>query len=101
MFISVDQNKLNEDNFQEVAWLCQQLYHHLQVCMKEVHQSLIPCAAVPVAYLECPLNHEGALAPHLALSEIESEKDLICPKSGKVVPLSYYNLLFASPNHRK
>jgi len=101
VYLSVDKTNLSSNELQEVASLCQQLHRHLQKCIKEVHQSLIPCAREPIGYLECPINHEGCKAPHLRLSEIGNQKELICPKSSEVVSLEKYNLLLASLNYRK
>ncbi|XP_065901120.1 uncharacterized protein [Dysidea avara] len=100
LYISVDKNNLSKDELQEVVSSCKQLFHHLQKCIKEVHQSLIRCALEPIGYLECPIDHEGSQFPHLRLSEIKNDKELVCPRSGKVVSLEKYDLLLASPNYR-
>jgi len=101
LYISVNKNKLSNEELQEVTSSCQQLHCHLEKCIEQVHQSLIPCAREPIGYLECPIDHESSQVPHLRLCGIENEKELICPKSGEVVPLEKYNLLLASPNNRK
>ena len=95
LFITIDQNDLCKEVFQEIAILCQQLKHHLQDCIKAVHHSLIPCAAEPIGYLECPLHHDGNQEPHLRLDKIDPAQPVRCPKNGKKIHPSTYGLLFA------
>jgi len=96
LFITIDQSELSKGELPEIALQCQQLKHHLQDCIKDVHHSLTPCAAKPVAYLECPLQHAGSQDPHVRLDAIVPTKPVRCPKKGKTIPSSAYGLLFAA-----
>ena len=41
------------------------LLAHLKKSIIEVHEIYIPSARHPVAYIECPLQHEGNCSPHV------------------------------------
>jgi len=91
--VTVDKSKLSKDEIPMVASFCRQLRHHLQECIKEAHQSYIPCGEKPISYLECPLNHQDSQIPHLRLDEVDADTKLICPKSGEVVLKDNYDML--------
>ena len=76
----------------------QQLRDHLEVCIKEAHQSHIPSARPPIGYLECPLHasEESDCPPHIRLDQLTPFGKVTCRESFdcKAVPRETYALLF-------
>ena len=74
----------------------QDLLAHLKKSISEVHTVYIPSARYPIAYIECPLQHEENCGPHVRLEKISETEDVYCPKTvGRVPPEAYMMLLKA------
>ena len=75
----------------------QELLTHLKESIHEVHQTYIPSAQYPIAYVECPLEHEEGCLPHVRLDDINEVNDIPCPKNeGQIVPRKAYMLLLTT-----
>ena len=75
----------------------QDLLAHLKKSINEVHTEYIPSARSPIAYIECPLQHEENCGPHVRLDEISDTEDVYCPKSdGEIVPPQAYMMLLTT-----
>ena len=75
----------------------QDLLAHLKESINEVHTVYIPSARSPIAYIECPLQHEENCSPHVRLDEISEIGKVYCPKSdGKLVPPQAYMMLLTT-----
>ena len=73
----------------------QELVEHLKHCISDVHNTCIPSAQHPIAYLECPFKHEPNFPPHIPLDEIDVTKDVLCRQShNRPLPKEAYSLLF-------
>ena len=72
----------------------QDLLAHIKKSINELHTVYIPSAKRPIAYIDCPLQHEENCRPHVRLDEISETKEVYCPKSnGKIVPPQAYMML--------
>ena len=75
----------------------QTLLAHLKKSIIEVHEVYIPSARRPIAYIECPLQHEENCGPHVRLEDISEAEDLYCSKNdGEVVPPQAYMMLLTT-----
>ena len=75
----------------------QALLAHLKKSIIEVHEVYIPSARHPIAYIECPLQHEENCGPHVRLEDISETEDVYCSKSdGEVVPPEAYMMLLTT-----
>ena len=78
----------------------QELVKHLRQCISDVHESCIPSAQHPIAYLECPFEHEPGFPPHIPLDEISVSNDVLCRQSqNQPLPIESYILLFNSSSY--
>ena len=72
----------------------QDLLAHLKQSINEVHDIYIPSAKRPIAYIECPLQHEENCSPHVRLDDISDTEDVYCCKGdGEIVPPEAYIML--------
>ena len=72
----------------------QDLLAHLKKSINKVHTIYIPSAKDPIAYIECPLQHEESCSPHVRLNDISEEKEVYCSKNmSELVPPNAYMML--------
>ena len=64
--------------------------------VKSVHSRCIPKAKEPIAYVECPLDHDKKFDPHLRLDAIKLET--LCTKVNQFVSKDAYRLLLEPMN---
>ena len=80
----------------------QDLLAHLKECINEVHTVYIPSAKRPIAYIECPLQHEESCGPHVRLDDICETKKVYCSKNvGKLVPPNTYMMLLKADDGKQ
>jgi len=79
--------------------LCQQrwdlLQKHLPSFILDAHSRCISKADQPIAYMECPIQHDENCAPHIRLNTLAANTDVWCTKENpkKLIPKDAYNLL--------
>lgn len=94
-FITIQRLPSSEQQSEEMLTHRQELVEHLKQCISDVHKSCIPSAHHPIAYLECPFEHEPAFPPHIPLDEISITKDVLCRQSNnQPLPKEAYISLF-------
>lgn len=95
-FITVNQHLTSsEQQLKEMLTHRQELIEHLKVCIADVHESCIPSAQCPIAYLECPFDHGLDIFPHIPLENISVTTDLLCRRGqNQLIPKETYILLF-------
>lgn len=93
-YIFVLQHKMYDKDLWQQRWdLIQQ---HLQSFILDAHNRCIPKAQQPIAYMQCPLQHDDeSCAPHVRLDTLTPDTDMWCTKSNpkRKVSRDSYNLL--------
>ena len=73
------------------------LLAHLRRSINEVHRVYIPSAKYPIAYIECPLQHEENCGPHIKLDNISATEKVHCSKNdSEIVPPQAYMMLLTT-----
>ena len=65
--------------------------------INSVHSRFIPKAAKPIAFLECPLDHDKECGPHLFLDKIKI--GTVCPLVNEYISEDAYKLLLEPFNY--
>ena len=93
-YICVRKRELyNEDLWQKRSTLLELI----ETFISSVHHRHIPKAEKPIAYLECPLDHDKECDPHLRLDKIETQT--VCPIVNEYISEDLYKLLLQPVNH--
>ena len=89
-YICVNQGEVNDTTLNEQRW---KLLHTLNTMIHSVHERCISTAQKPIAYIECPLQHDEECGLHLRLEKIKPNMycNKVYPK--QLVPKETYNLL--------
>lgn len=88
------QQSPSEQQLQEMLTHRQELIEHLKQCIKDVHNSCIPSAQHPIAYLDCPFDHQPDTSPHIPLDEVSVAEDVLCRlNQNRPIPKDAYILL--------
>ena len=75
----------------------QDLLARLKTFINELHIAYIPSARSPIAYIDCPLDHEENCGPHVRLNDISETEKVYCSKNvGKIVPPQAYMMLLTT-----
>jgi len=92
----VDQRRVtSESQLQDMLKHRKELVSHLKSCVAEVHNSCIPSAEKPIAYLECPLAHEPDYLPHIRLDKVNDIDEVLCrPSNNQPISKEAYILLY-------
>ena len=82
----------NKDLWQQRWGLLQK---HLPSFILDAHNRCISKADQPIAYMECPLQHDESCAPHIRLDALATDADVWCTKVNpmKLISKDAYNLL--------
>ena len=74
------------------------LLEHLRTALDSICNSHMPMVTKPVAFLACPLDHDGtATQPHLLFDNIDGKSPVMCRykrKEATQIPPEYYIQLF-------
>ena len=95
-FITIYQHQTsNKQQLEQMLNHRQELIEHLKQCIRSVHVSCIPSAQQPIAYLECPLDHNPGFPPHIPLDDVSVTKDhILCRQNeNRPIPSEAYILL--------
>ena len=89
-YICVHEGEVNNAKLHEQRW---KLLQMLDTMIHSVHKCCISTAQKPIAYIECPLQHDEEYGLHLRLRKIKLNMycNKVYPK--QLVPKETYNLL--------
>lgn len=95
-FITIHRHQTcNKQQLEEMLKHRQELLEHLKECISGVHASCIPSAQHPIAYLDCPFDHNPGFPPHIRLDDVNVTNDhILCRHSeNQPIPKETYILL--------
>lgn len=94
----LQQEVCNRDLWQQRWDLLQE---HLQSFVLDAHSRCISKARLPIAYMECPLQHNDDCAPHVRLDALAVDTDIWCNKVNpkRLISRDTYSLLLKPHNH--